>query len=959
MAQSESAAPTPPPLQRANSESTSSVVASTATEIPSGPLSGPSDLTWRRQRLLHIGSLQTLSPEQQVQSADRAVETSPILRHRPTIQKTYSSYGSLSYVKQKRPGFRVRHGLPPLPDLRLPGRAAQSVSNSPTQLYGTLDRSSIFRTQRPISAYDAAFSPLDDQPGEQDLNTESVVRVNGIRVWYSSFSSIDWLHDAIKDSTRLYRLRRHKSVRGRMRIAGDRLMGWIIVTIVGFLTAIAAFLIVRSEQWLFDIKYGYCKVGWWKARRFCCQITSEARTFPLGALREPETCKAWVTWGEAFTDTGSSSILRILVGRTTYSLSALLLALASSVLTIYLTASTSFVTRKDSGVLSPDFASQDEEDGKVSPPSSDPPPKRPVLYYAAGSGIPEIKIILSGFVIHGYLGGRTLFIKAVGLALAVASGLSLGKEGPFVHIASCIGNIVSRYFAKYENNEGKRREILSAASAAGVAVAFGAPIGGVLFSLEEVSYFFPPKVMWRSFFCAMIAAVTLRFLDPFGTGKLVLFQVTYNIDWHAYELFLFLLLGVFGGVYGAYFSKLNHRWSRDVRNKTWLKEHPIAEVLLITAITTILSFVNGYTLMGGTELVYNLFAMCLPGSNNTHAGLCVIDPGKHTFQVMRMIAVAMVVKAALTVVTFGIKLPAGIFIPTLGVGACAGRIVGLTVQYAQWRWPATPVFSPCKGSTPCVIPGLYAMVGAAATLSGVTRTTVSLAVIMFELTDTLTYAVPVMLAVLVAKTVADALEPKGIYELVIELSQLPYLNARHQYLWGSFTVSDVTDRDVDVIDVGNLNTVHTLRDQLARLVRAGYADTGFPILNTDATGKSRMLGFIGGNELEHALSIVAEKADHPIFFHSDSGQRFRRRTLSSSSISSLIDVDGDSFNFSVYMDKAPLTISVNSPLELVQQFFVKLGARYVVVTDANGFYEGIIYKNGWLAFLDELETKSG
>ena len=93
----------------------------------------------------------------------------------------------------------------------------------------------------------------------------------------------------------------------------------------------------------------------------------------------------------------------------------------------------------------------------------------------------------------------------------------------------------------------KRREILSAACAAGVAVAFGAPIGGVLFSLEEVSYFFPAKVMWRrcvtlneaqglrieqslthSFFCAMVAAVTLKFLDPFGSGKLVLFQVTYD-----------------------------------------------------------------------------------------------------------------------------------------------------------------------------------------------------------------------------------------------------------------------------------------------------------------------------------------------------------------------------------------------------------------------------------------------
>ena len=177
--------------------------------------------------------------------------------------------------------------------------------------------------------------------------------------------------------------------------------------------------------------------------------------------------------------------------------------------------------------------------------------------------------------------------------------------------------------------------------------------------------------------------------------------------------------------------------------------------------------------MGGTELVYNLFAMCLPGSPNTHAGLCVLDPGKQTFSVMKMIAVALVVKAALTVVTFGIKVPAGIFIPTLGVGACAGRIVGLAVQYARWRWPAAPVFSPCGETEHCVIPGLYAMVGAAAALSGVTRTTVSLAVIMFELTDTLTYVVPVMLGVLVAKTVADALEPKGIYELVIECAQFP------------------------------------------------------------------------------------------------------------------------------------------------------------------------------------------
>jgi len=453
----------------------------------------------------------------------------------------------------------------------------------------------------------------------------------------------------------------------------------------------------------------------------------------------------------------------------------------------------------------------------------------------------------------------------------------------------------------------------------------------------------------------MIAAGTLRFLDPFGTGKLVLFQVTYDKDWHAFELVPFLLLGVFGGVYGAYFSKLNHRWSRDVRNKTWLKDHPIAEVLLITAITTILSFVNGYTLMGGTELVYNLFAMCLPGSPNKHAGLCVLDPGEQTFSVMRMIAVALVVKAALTVVTFGIKVPAGIFIPTLGVGACAGRIVGLAVQYARWRWPAAAVFSSCGENVQCVIPGLYAMVGAAATLSGVTRTTVSLAVIMFELTDTLTYTMPVMLSVLVAKTVADALEPKGIYELVIELAQLPYLNAKHQFLWGGNTLSDAMDRDVEVIHIERLNTVRTLRDQLAKLVGAGFTDTGFPILRGEEDGSARMVGFIGGSELEHALSIVAEEADHPVSFQS---RDLRYNSISSSSISSMWEQAEDPFDFSVYMDRAPLTVNINSPLELVQQFFVKLGARYVVVTDADGYYEGVIDKNGWLAFLNELDSKT-
>jgi chloride channel 3/4/5 len=129
--------------------------------------------------------------------------------------------------------------------------------------------------------------------------------------------------------------------------------------------------------------------------------------------------------------------------------------------------------------------------------------------YAAGSGISEMKCIIAGFVMKGFLGAMTLVIKSIGLPLAIASGLSVGKEGPSVHYAVCTGNVISRFFGKYRRNAAKTREILSASAAAGVGVAFGSPIGGVLFSLEEMCNQFPLKTMWRSYFCALVATAVL------------------------------------------------------------------------------------------------------------------------------------------------------------------------------------------------------------------------------------------------------------------------------------------------------------------------------------------------------------------------------------------------------------------------------------------------------------------
>ena len=71
----------------------------------------------------------------------------------------------------------------------------------------------------------------------------------------------------------------------------------------------------------------------------------------------------------------------------------------------------------------------------------------------------QVKTILSGFIIKGYLGAWTLLVKCLGMVLSVGAGLSLGKEGPLVHVACCCGNLLANIFPKYRKNEAKKREV--------------------------------------------------------------------------------------------------------------------------------------------------------------------------------------------------------------------------------------------------------------------------------------------------------------------------------------------------------------------------------------------------------------------------------------------------------------------------------------------------------------------
>jgi len=225
--------------------------------------------------------------------------------------------------------------------------------------------------------------------------------------------------------------------------------------LIGLFTAVVAFLVDVAEATISDYKVGFCTSNPFRNKEQCC--TSKSPLF--GVLDTVgEDCSQWKMWSDLFWAgfgiyVGFAVLFGIIAGAVTMTTAANLPA-----------------------------ASQDTDKDHIG--GDEGPLVGKSMYMAAGSGIPEIKTILSGFVIPHFLDFKVLLVKAIGATFAVATGMCLGKEGPFVHISTCAGYLVASLFPKYRENGRKMREMLSVACSSGLSVAFGAPIGGVLFSYE-------------------------------------------------------------------------------------------------------------------------------------------------------------------------------------------------------------------------------------------------------------------------------------------------------------------------------------------------------------------------------------------------------------------------------------------------------------------------------------------
>ncbi|KAI7862038.1 chloride channel [Spinellus fusiger] len=785
---------------------------------------------------------------------------------------------------------------------------------------------------------------------------------SGLSIRSENYSSIDMIRDRIKEATRQRKLNSAPGLRGRWEKALDASQAWILVIIIGVTVAEFAWCIDVVQEWLSDIKKGYCTMHWQYNEQFCCW-----------GKEEHEACPEWREWSDVFgVENEVHSYYTAMAVYTAFGLvfsllAALMVKYSAEKLIMRIPATP--LSKKPSTIFP--STHDNSEDLGLSNQLKDFPATRTITktaYYSAGSGIPEVKVILSGFSIKGFLGIKTLLVKSIGMILSTSSGLTCGKEGPFVHLACSVANIASRFFPKFCRNESKKREILSAAAASGVAVAFGAPMGGVLFSLEEVSYYFPSKTMIRCYCCAMVAATVLKITNPFGTRKIVMFEVHYDKEYHIFELIPFALSGILAGFLGACTVYCNIKF-QYIRKETFIGKYPLIEVMCIMLLTASISFWNPFTRLDLSAFAANLFSEC--SEKNDNGGLCAktIDDIPN---ILYLLITALFIKIFLTIITFGCRVPGGVFLPGLIIGAVTGRIVGLVMQYITLSFPDAWPFLLCAQDMAshgkCVIPGVYALTGAAAGLTGVTRSTVSLVVIMFELTNSLTYALPIMIAVMTAKWTSDSMFPSGIYDLLIELQNYPYLESNKAYQH-TVTVLELAE-EVPTIDLNTSVSVDCLHQKMKTLSEMGYGtDGGIPILCRENT----LQGYVSTYELSYALKRLSKQqanASYP--YHHDARKTdvyFMANKLHSphndsfsDNTSSCVQRDEEHSilkgnDFSPYVDYAPAIINESASMEMLVDMFVKMGACYLCVVDSHGTFLGVIYKRRLIVYLKELEEK--
>ncbi len=418
----------------------------------------------------------------------------------------------------------------------------------------------------------------------------------------------------------------------------------------------------------------------------------------------------------------------------------------------------------------------------------------------SGSGIPQVKAALASLPAPMNL--RVAIVKLLGTILALGAGLSLGRQGPTVHVGAALAAQLSRWVPA---STEYRRQLIAAGAAAGLAAGFNAPIAGVLFVVEELLQDVSNLTLGTAIIASFIGAVISRVL---GGEGLNLGLAAYQTGFSLQEIPLFVILGGLAGLLGGLFNR---------------------GILLSLKLNRRLLPIGLPWRIGLAGLMSGIIIALLPSFLRDNAGLrelLIVGEGGWS-----LTAIAFVSKFALTLIAYGAGAPGGIFAPALILGAALGDLVSSAAQGLQ-ALGFSPGFEIMIES-----PATYTLAGMGAFFSAVTRGPITAIVIVFEMTTDFNLVLPLMIAAVVSYIVAERISPNSIYQYLLNWQGIDLEKDPKPEPWSELRATNIMQQRVET-----LSSQMPVGEVVQAFSRSHHR--GFPVVH-----EGRLVGIITQTDL--------------------------------------------------------------------------------------------------------------
>lgn len=370
---------------------------------------------------------------------------------------------------------------------------------------------------------------------------------------------------------------------------------------------------------------------------------------------------------------------------------------------------------------------------------------------AKGHGVPEVMEAIA--LRNGIIRPRVVLAKLFASSFYIASGGSVGREGPVVQIGSAVGSTIGQFF---KVNPNRMRTLVACGAASGIAAAFNAPIAGALFAVEIILGDFAVAQFSPIVISSVVATVVSRHhLGDFPAFSLPSYSLVSPL-----ELINYVVLGFLAGAVAVGFIKVLY-YSEDLFDGFNVPAYIKGAIggILIGAIGIFFPEIFG--------VGYDALDTALTGNMVWNIGFSLIF-----------------LKILATSISLGSGGSGGIFAPSLFLGAMLGAFFGGVVNMFFPSWTAGA--------------GAYALVAMGGVVGAATHGPIAAILIIFELSNEYEIILPLMITTIIATLFAQRLQKESIYTLKLVRKGINIFEGKEINVLKSLKVGDVVKQSIEL-----------------------------------------------------------------------------------------------------------------------------------------------------------------